>query len=69
VLYALREHIGDAAFARLERQFAQRFAGQSVTTSDFIALASQVSGHDQEPFLRAWLYGTTTPPMPGHPDW
>ena len=20
-------------------------------------------------FLRDWLYGTTTPPMPGHPDW
>ena len=69
VLYALREHIGVAAFARLERQFAQRFAGRSVGTSDFIALASQVSGHDQGPFLRAWLYGTTTPPMPGRPDW
>ena len=21
------------------------------------------------PFLREWLYGATTPPMPGHPDW
>jgi hypothetical protein len=20
-------------------------------------------------FLRDWLYGETTPPMPGHPDW
>jgi hypothetical protein len=20
-------------------------------------------------FLNAWIYGTTTPPMPGHPDW
>jgi hypothetical protein len=20
-------------------------------------------------FLRDWLYGTTTPPMPNHPDW
>ncbi|MDR6977939.1 hypothetical protein J2X68_004663 [Streptomyces sp. 3330] len=20
-------------------------------------------------FLRDWLYGTTTPRMPGHPDW
>jgi hypothetical protein len=19
--------------------------------------------------LRSWLYGTTTPPMPGHPNW
>jgi hypothetical protein len=21
------------------------------------------------PFLRTWLYGSKTPPMPGHPDW
>ena len=21
------------------------------------------------PFLRDWVYGTKTPPMPGHPDW
>ena len=21
------------------------------------------------PFLRDWVYGTTIPPMPGHPDW
>ena len=69
VLYALRQRIGLAAFARLERQFAQRFAGRSVRTSDFIALASRVSGRDQAPFLGDWLYGTTTPPMPGHPDW
>jgi aminopeptidase N len=69
VLYALRTRIGAAAFARLERQFAQRFAGRSIRTSDFIALASRVSGRDQGPFLRDWLYGTRTPPMPGHPDW
>ena len=24
---------------------------------------------DVTPFLRDWLYGTKTPPMPGHPDW
>jgi hypothetical protein len=28
-----------------------------------------VSGQDLTAFLRSWLYGTTTPPMPGHPDW
>jgi hypothetical protein len=40
-----------------------------VGTADFIALASRVAGRDLGPFLRAWLYGTTTPAMPGHPDW
>ena len=41
-----------------------------ISTDDFIALAAQVSGRrDVTPFLRDWVYGTKTPPMPGHPDW
>ena len=40
-----------------------------MSTDDFIALASQVSGRNLTGFLRDWLYGTKTPPMPGHPDW
>jgi hypothetical protein len=42
--------------------------------------AASSGGHGIEPslrsngirdaaFLNAWVYGTTTPPMPGHPDW
>ena len=38
-------------------------------TADFIALASEISGQDLTAFLEAWLFGATTPPMPGHPDW
>ena len=41
-----------------------------MSTDDYIALAAQVSGRpDVVPFLRDWVYGTKTPPMPGHPDW
>jgi aminopeptidase N len=69
VLYALRQVIGDRTFGRLERLWAQRYEGKSVATEDFIALASRVSGRNLGPFLRDWLYGTETPPMPGHPDW
>ena len=69
VLYALRQKIGDAAFMRLERAWVKRYEGKSVSTDDFIALASQVAGRDLARFLRNWLYGTKTPPMPGHPDW
>jgi aminopeptidase N len=68
-LYALRQRIGAAAFERLERAWVHKYARSSAGTPDFIALASKVSGHDQSAFLTAWLYGTTTPPMPGHPDW
>jgi aminopeptidase N len=68
-LYALRQEIGERAFAVLERRWVQANAGDSVGTSDFIALASRVAGRNLGPFLRDWLYGTETPPMPGHPDW
>jgi aminopeptidase N len=69
VLYALRQKIGDPAFRTLEREWVRRFSGSSASTADFIALASEVSRQDLTGFLRAWVYGTTTPPMPGHPDW
>lgn len=69
VLYALRQEIGEAAFAKLERTYVSRYNGQTRGTGDYIALASEVAGRDLEPFLKDWLYGTTTPAMPGHPEW
>jgi aminopeptidase N len=68
-LYALRQQIGDAAFQQVEREWVTRFRGLSASTDDFIALASEVSQQDLTAFLSDWLYGTVTPPMPGHPDW
>jgi aminopeptidase N len=68
-LYALRQRIGGRAFTAVERAWVTRYRGRSASTDDFIALASRVSGRDLRTFLIAWLYGTRTPPMPGHPDW
>jgi aminopeptidase N len=69
VLYALRQVIGDRTFRELERRWARSFAGESAGTEDFLAFASKVAHRDLTAFLREWLYGTKTPPMPGHPDW
>jgi aminopeptidase N len=69
VLYALRQVVGDATFQRIEREWVDRYRDRSPSTDDFIALASQVSHRDLSGFLRAWLYGTKTPPMPGHREW
>jgi aminopeptidase N len=69
VLYALRERIGQPAFERLQREWLRRYEGRSAGTANFTALASAVAHEDLAPFLREWLYGTTTPPMPGHPEW
>ena len=70
VLYALYQRVGEKTFYEIERKWAQRNRGESVSTEDFIAHAAKVA-HDRSlvPFLHEWLYGTTIPPMPGHPDW
>jgi aminopeptidase N len=69
VLYALRQKVGQSTFERIERAWVHHYRGRSASTWDFIRLASAVSGQDLRDFLTAWLYDTTTPPMPGHPDW
>ncbi|MEV8018506.1 M1 family metallopeptidase [Streptomyces sp. NPDC086554] len=69
VLYALREQVGDATFQKIERAWVSDFRGRTASTQQYIDLASKVAGEDLEGFLRPWLYGSKTPPMPGHPDW
>ncbi|MFB6815119.1 M1 family metallopeptidase [Streptomyces sp. NPDC056347] len=69
VLYALRQEIGQDAFDRLERSWVRRHRDGDAGTEDFVRLASRTAGRDLAGFLDAWLYGTKTPPMPGHPDW
>ena len=61
-LYALRERVGEEAFIRIERDFLTRFRHGNAGTEDFIDVAVQVSQDTAvRPFLRDWLYGTTTP--------
>ena len=69
VLYALQQTVGDPTFRAIERGWAQEKRGQSVGTEDFIAFVNRVAHRDLTGFLRSWLYGTTVPTMPGHPDW
>lgn len=69
VLYALREKVGPAAFDRIERTFLREHRYGNASTRDYVRTASEVSGQDLSGFLDDWLYGRSTPPMPGHPDW
>jgi aminopeptidase N len=69
VLYALHEKVGDRTWRALMKEWVQRYEGESVSTDDFIAFVDRNVRGDMTRFLRDWLYGTTTPPMPGHPDW
>ena len=65
----LRQLVGEESFRDIERTFLPSFTGRSATTQDHIDVADRVSGRDLTGHVRAWAYGDTTPPMPGHPDW
>lgn len=69
ILYALRQEVGAATFDRIERRWVAEHADSTAGTDDFVHLASQEAGRDLTAFLKPWLYGTTTPVMPGHPEW
>ena len=54
-LHALRVRIGDDAFFELARTWVERYGGGTASTSDFVALAQEVSGQDLETFFRVWV--------------
>jgi aminopeptidase N len=55
-LEALREKIGDGAFFRIMRDWAETYRFGNVTTPEFVTLAERVSGVDLEHFFDVWLY-------------
>ena len=54
-LVALKAEIGDPAFGTVMRRWATEHRGGVVSTADFVALASSVSGRDLAPFFRTWI--------------
>ncbi len=60
-LEALREKVGDFAFFRIMRDWAQQNRFGNVTTAQFIALAEADSGFDLQHFFDVWLYQPEKP--------
>ncbi len=63
-LEALRTAIGSADFNTVMYEWQHRYGGTSKRTSDFIALAEEISGRSLTAFFQPWLYGTTKAPWP-----
>ncbi len=63
-LHALRLTVGDEAFFRILKTYAQTYAYGNATTDDFIATAEAVSGQPLDDFFHAWLYDPIIPAMP-----
>jgi aminopeptidase N len=55
-LHVLRVRIGDRAFFRLLRAWAQRYRYDNVSTPDLVALAERISGQDLDRLFAVWLY-------------
>jgi aminopeptidase N len=68
-LYALKQKIGSKKFQKLERTWVSTYRGKPASSAQFTALASKIYGHNLTSFLKPWLYGAKTPPMPGHKSW
>ncbi|GAA5163620.1 MULTISPECIES: M1 family metallopeptidase [Amycolatopsis] len=60
-LHALRRQIGDEAFGRLLKGWAQAHRGEYVGWPEFEAFAGRISGQDLTGFFQAWFRGATVP--------
>jgi aminopeptidase N len=61
VLNLLRFYLGDKAFERGMKRYAEKFAGGAVKTEDFEKVMSETSGRNLSKFFREWVYGAGFP--------
>ena len=60
-LHALRLEVGDEAFFKIMRTYADRFKYGNASTADFIAVAEEISSQDLEALFDAWLFDGGVP--------
>jgi aminopeptidase N len=63
-LHALRLAVGDRAFDRILRTWAQSREGGNVTTEQFIRHAEKISGKDLDALFQTWLFTPSRPAAP-----
>lgn len=62
-LHALRLRVGDDVFFDILRTYYESFAYGNASTSDFIAVAEDVSAQELDDFFEAWLYNDAVPEL------
>jgi aminopeptidase N len=62
VLQALRTEVGDDAFFRTLKTYAQKYKHSNASTAEFIAVAEEQSGKQLDNLFNAWLYDPDLPP-------
>jgi aminopeptidase N len=69
VLHTLRGVIGDSAFFRTLTAYRAKYAGRSVATDEFRAVADSVTGLDLSWFFHEWIYGPGWPVYSMNSGW
>ena len=62
-LHQLRVSVGDATFFEILQTWADTYAGQNVTTDDFIGLAESLAQQDLGGLFEAWLFSPEKPSL------
>ena len=65
VYYRLEDEIGAENFARFIRSLTERYAYDTISTADWIAVANEISGKDLTELIESWLTYETLPDYPG----
>ncbi len=63
-LHALRLKVGDDIFFKIMSTYYDRFKYSNAATTDFVSVASEISGQDLAEFLNHWLFDETVPAKP-----
>jgi aminopeptidase N len=63
-MHALRLAVGDRAFYRILKTWAQSRSGGNVTTPQFIAHAEKISGRQLDDLFTTWLFTPSKPAAP-----
>lgn len=63
-LHALRLEVGDENWFALMRTYYERYQSGNAHTSDFVAVAEEVSGQKLDDFFGSWLYEEDIPSIP-----
>jgi len=63
-LHALRRTVGDDAFFDTLRAWTAQFRHGSVSTAQFVSLASGIAGRPLDALFDAWLYAAPLPALP-----
>jgi aminopeptidase N len=63
-LHALRVTVGDDAFFKILKTWAEEQKNGNATTEEFIALSEKLSGKELNELFDAWLYQKGRPPLP-----